>query len=98
MKFTFLIVLLITNSIESLKSDHFCKKMNNNSCLNSECGKQICSIDIISCENLNSWQKLIKSFSKSRIEMKNYKNFIDNIKPCRAKEFKNKWSHKFSFE
>jgi len=98
MKFYLISILfiLISNQIWCFKPDDFCKKDTRKikSCIANNCGTKFCTFDKITCNNFISWGVLLKKYVK---EPKAYKAFIEKIKNCEHKDYKNQWSHRFSF-
>ena len=93
----FLILLVITGySINCfLKPNDFCKKTAlKKNCLAFNCGTRFCVYDESSCMDFISWEILMKKYAK---EPTVYKNFLSNIKNCEKDNYKNQWSHRFSF-
>ncbi len=81
--------------VNSLKSTDFCRKTETKkSCMAFNCGTKYCVYYKSSCKNLISWGILMKKYAK---EPTVYKNFLSNIKNCEKDNYKNQWSHRFSF-
>ena len=86
MKITnFMIILALTllkNSIESINSDLFCKKVKNENCLKYDCGTELCSFDKKSCNHFNVWQNIMKKYLKKDNHRTKYNKFMKDIKEC----------------
>lgn len=92
----FIIILLISKQSESLKTENYCKRINNNKCSTYECGKYFCSVDKTTCDSLFQF---VKKYSKksNTVEKKKlniYTQFVDDIKRCKTKINQNLWSHR----
>ena len=98
MKFYFLffiVILLLTRIDCFFKPSDFCRKTETKkSCMAFNCGTKYCVYYKSSCKNLISWGILMKKYAK---EPTVYKNFLSNIKHCEKDNYKNQWSHRFSF-
>jgi hypothetical protein len=95
--YLFLTVLfIICNPINAFfKPNEFCKKTaTKKSCMAFNCGTNYCVYDESSCTNLISWGISMKKYAK---EPKMYRNFLSRIKNCEQSDYKNQWSHRFSF-
>jgi hypothetical protein len=93
----FLILLVISGYpiFCFFKPDEFCKKtLTKKSCMAFNCGTKFCVYDESSCMNLIIWEILMKKYS---IDPKVYRNFLSRIKNCEKSDYKNQWSHRFSF-
>jgi hypothetical protein len=92
----FIFIILLNNQIYCLKPDDFCKKDNRKikSCIAHNCGTKFCAFDVKTCDHLISWGILLKKWVK---EPKVYKDFLSKIKNCKKNDYKNQWSHRFSF-
>jgi len=86
MKITYFIIILalilLKNSIESINSDLFCKKVKNENCLKYDCGTELCSIDKKSCNHFNVWQNIMKKYLKKDNHRTKYNKFMESIKEC----------------
>jgi hypothetical protein len=92
-----LIVLFITSAQINcfFKPSEFCKKTEERkSCMAFNCGTKYCVYDESSCMNLIIWEILMKKYA---IDPKVYRNFLSRIKKCEQSDYKNQWSHRFSF-
>ena len=90
-----LILLLISNQINSLKTEDFCIKNKDRKCEAYECEKYFCSIDKISCDNLFRWKKMMKKYSIDNSKV--YKTFIQNIMRCQKTDDSIDWIQKYHF-
>ena len=77
-----LALILLKNSIESINSDLFCKKVKNENCLKYDCGTDLCSVDKKSCNHFNVWQNIMKKYLKKDNHRTKYNKFMKNIKEC----------------
>jgi hypothetical protein len=84
-----LALILMINSIESFKSNEFCKKNNSHECINYDCGEKLCSINKKSCMDLLRWGNLIKVNIEKDMKKNKYNKFLKNIKSCEKKFLKN---------
>jgi len=86
MKISYFIIILaliiLKNSTESIKSDYFCKKVNNENCLKHDCDKELCSVDENSCNHFIVWQNIMKKYLKKDINRTKYNKFMKSIKKC----------------
>ncbi len=86
MNITFFIIILalisLKNSIESIDSENFCKKIKNENCLKYDCGTELCSIDKKSCNHFNVWQNIMKKYLKKDNHRTKYNKFMESIKEC----------------
>ena len=93
----FLILLVISGYpiFCFFKPDEFCKKtLTKKSCMAFDCGTKFCTLNEETCDHFISWGLLLKKWIK---EPKVYKNFLSRIKNCELNDYKNQWSHRFSF-
>jgi hypothetical protein len=77
-----LALIILKNSTESIKSDYFCKKVNNENCLKHDCDKELCSVDKNSCNHFIVWQNIMKKYLKKDINRTKYNKFMKSIKKC----------------
>jgi hypothetical protein len=86
MKITYFIIILalisLKNSIESIDSENFCKKIKNENCLKYDCGTELCSIDKKSCNHFNVWKNIMKKYLKKDNHRTKYNKFVKSIKRC----------------
>jgi hypothetical protein len=72
----------------------FCKKESIvQKCKAYDCGTKFCSINKKSCNDLISWENLVKNPKEPNDfkEPKVYQIFILHIKICKKRELKNQW-------
>jgi hypothetical protein len=97
MKFFFLFFCALILSIDSIycfKPADFCKKERFlHKCKAYNCGTKFCSFNKKSCDDLISWENLVKNPKepKKLKEPKVYQIFIFHIKICKKRELKNQW-------
>lgn len=74
----------------------FCQKETRNIkiCENYNCETKYCSINEFSCMSFIQWKKLIKKYVK---EPQVYKKFMNRIKKCDFKDYKNIWAQRNYF-
>ena len=76
-----LIIFIIYQDTNCLKTGNYCKKANNTKCSLYKCGTHFCSIDKQSCKDLFHFERIKQSklFNK---EKNIYQRFVNDIKRC----------------
>ena len=101
--FLFLIFLLIiSDPVKCFKSEDFCIKNKQRKCEAYQCGKLLCSIDKLSCDNLYRWDEIVNNMKNSEYfkntQYTNFKKFIQNIIRCIVKKDEQQWFEKIRFK
>jgi hypothetical protein len=87
--FTLSVIILIINSIDSFKPADFCKKDSqkiSKNCIAHNCGTKFCTLNKKTCDSFFTLGIFLKKWSK---QPKAYATFIENIKNCEIKDYKN---------
>ena len=87
--FTIFVIILIINSIDSFKPADFCKKdiqKISKNCITHNCGIKFCTFDKNTCDSFFTLRIFLRKLSK---QPKAYTTFIENIKNCAIKDYKN---------
>jgi hypothetical protein len=100
MKFSLLILFLVLSSdyyqtISCLNSGDYCVKNEySKNCMAHDCGLKFCTFDKQTCQDLIKYGIMI---ARNSFESKVFKTFIQSIKPCNRRMYRNQWSHRMNF-